>query len=192
MAKKEPIVIAVVGFTGSGKSEATARFVARGFTRFAYSDAIYEEMQRLGYDISIHDEAVQQRVREGLRKEFGMGVAADRIMPRVEAAVEKGENVVIESLYSWSEYKKTKERFGKQFSVLAVYAPPRLRYERLKSRPARPISEDSARSRDYTEIENIEKAGPIAMADWTIKNLGAKDEFLSEVDALIDKILQEN
>ncbi len=192
MAKKEPIIIAVVGLTGSGKSEATACFVERGFTRFAYSDAIYEEMQRLGYDVSIHDEAIQQRVREGLRKEFGMGVAADRIMPRVEAAVERGENVVIESLYSWSEYKKTRGRFGKQFGVLAVYAPPGLRYARLKSRPARSISEDSARSRDYAEIENIEKAGPIAMADWTIQNLGDKESFLAEVNALIDKIIQEN
>lgn len=189
MAKTEPIVIAVVGLTGSGKSEATIRFVERGFTRFAYSDAIYEEIQRLGYDISVHDEAIQQRVREGLRKEFGMGVAADRIMPRVEDAVRRGENVVIESLYSWAEYKKTKERFGDQFRVLAVYSPPKLRYERLRARPARPISEDSARSRDYTEIENIEKAGPIAMADWTIPNLGAKEEFLAEVDALIGKIL---
>ncbi len=192
MAKNKAIVIAVVGLTGSGKSEATARFVERGFTRFAYSDAIYEEMQRLGYDISVHDEVIQQRVREGLRKEFGMGVAADRIMPRVEAAVERDENVVIESLYSWSEYKKTRGRFGEQFRVLAVYAPPKIRYTRLKSRPARPISEDSARSRDYTEVENIEKAGPIAMADWTIKNLGDKESFLAEVDALIDKILQEN
>lgn len=190
MAK--PIVIAVVGLAGSGKGEATARFAARGFTRFGYNDAIYEEMQRLGYDISVHDEVIQQRVREGLRKEFGMGVAADRIMPRVEAAVERGENVVIESLYSWSEYKKTKERFGERFRVLSVYAPPKFRYERLRTRPARPISEDSARSRDYTEIENIEKAGPIAMADWTVQNLGTKEEFISEVDALIDKILREN
>ena len=187
MAK--PIIIAVVGLTGSGKSEATGRFVARGFTRFAYSDAIYEEMQRLGYDISVHDEEIQQKVREGLRKEFGMGVAADRIMPRVESAVLRGEKVVIESLYSWSEYKKTKERFGEQFRVLAVYAPPKLRYARLKIRPVRSISEDSARSRDYSEIENIEKAGPIAMADWTIKNIGDKESFFAEVDALVDKVL---
>ncbi len=190
MAK--PIIIALVGLAGSGKSEATSRFVERGFTRFAYSDAVYEEMQRLGYDTSVHDEAIQQRVREGLRKEFGMGVAADRIMPRVEAAVDRGENVVIESLYSWSEYKKTKERFGEQFRALAIYAPPKIRYARLKSRPVRPISEDSARSRDYTEIENIEKAGPIAMADWLIQNLGPKESFLAEVDVLIDKIFKEN
>ena len=188
-SKAKPIIVAVVGLTGSGKTEAVGRFVERGFSRFAYSDAIYEEMQRLGYDISVHDEAIQQRVREGLRKEFGMGVAADRIMPRVEDAVLRGENVVIESLYSWSEYKKTRERFGERFKILAVYAPPQLRYARLKNRTARPISEDSARSRDYTEIENIEKAGPIAMADWMIVNTGTKDEFHRAVDSVIDRAL---
>lgn len=186
----KPIIIAVVGLTGSGKSEATARFAEHGFfTRFAYSDAIYEEMQRLGYDISVHDETIQQQVREGLRKEFGMGVAADRIMPRVEAAVNRGKNVVIESLYSWSEYKKTKDKFGEQFRVFAVYAPPEIRYERLAKRQMRPIDKNTARLRDYAEIENIEKAGPIAMADWTVQNIGGKEEFLHAVDLLISHIL---
>jgi dephospho-CoA kinase len=186
----KPIVIAVVGLTGSGKSEAVSRFVERGFTRFAYSDAIYEELERLGFDRNTHDESVHQTFRENLRKEFGMGVAADRIMPRVEQAVAGGENVVIESLYSWSEYKITKNRFGDQFRVLAVYSPPDLRYTRLVERAIRPLDQETAHSRDYAEIENIEKAGPIAMADWTIQNIGTKYEFLNEVDFLISKILE--
>lgn len=189
MAKAKPIIIAVVGLAGSGKSEATARFVERGFTRFAYSDAIYEELERLGFE---RNEKNERMVRENLRKEFGMGVAADRIMPRVEEATARSENVVIESLYSWAEYKITRERFGEQFKVLAVYAPPYLRYTRLASRPVRPLDRDAAQSRDYAEIEISDKAGPIAMADWMIKNLGDKESFLAEVDALIAEILQEN
>lgn len=188
MAKNEPIIIAVVGLTGSGKDEATARFAEHGFTRFGYNDAIYEELDRLGLE---QNEQNERKVREGLRKEFGMGIAAERIMPRVEVAVNRGENAVIVSLYSWSEYKITKERFGDQFKVLTIYAPPHLRYERLAKRSVRPLDPGVARSRDYAEIENIEKAGPIAMADWTIQNLGTKEEFLAEVDALVDRILAE-
>lgn len=184
------IVVAVVGLAGSGKTDATERFIARGFTRFAYSDAIYEELERLGFDRNTHDEAVHQRVREAVRKEFGMGVAALRILPRVEEAVKQGKNVVIESLYSWSEYKITKERFGENFKVLAIYAPPVLRYARLAARPVRPLSSETAQSRDYAEIENIEKAGPIAMADWTIVNTEDRKTFLRKVDLVIDSIFQ--
>lgn len=182
---KEPLVIAVVGLTGSGKTDAVARFVSHGFTRFAYSDAIYEELDRLGLERNEKNERI---IREDLRKEFGMGVAAIRIMPRVGNAVARRENVVIESLYSWSEYKITKERFGNQFHVLAIYAPPAIRYQRLALRPVRPLDYVSAQSRDYTEIENIEKGGPIAMADWTIQNIGSRENFLEMVDELIDNI----
>ncbi len=179
-------IIAVVGLTGSGKTDASQRFVEAGFVRFAYSDAIYEELERLGLE---RNEKNERTVREGLRKEFGMAMAADRIMPRVEEAVSQGHDVVIESLYSWSEYKKTKERFGDQFRVLAIYAPPDLRYDRLANRPVRPLDRETAHSRDYAEIDPpVEKAGPIAMADWTIQNIGTREEFLKAVDTLIDEI----
>lgn len=183
----KPLVIAVVGLTGSGKTDASTRFVERGFTRFAYSDAIYEELEHLGLE---RTEQNERMVRENLRKEFGMGVAADRIMPRVEEAVSKGENVVIESLYSWSEFKITKKRFGDQFRVLAIYASPDIRYARLEKRAIRPLARDVAQSRDYAEIDPpVEKAGPIAMADWTITNIGTHEDFLKNLDALIDSLV---
>src|SRR3989338_7735426 len=120
---ENPIVIAVVGLAGSGKTDATERFIVRGLVR-------------------------------------------------VEAYAEGRKNIVIESLYSWSEYKIVKERFGDSFKVLAIYAPPSIRYERLGKRKIRPLSPEEARARDYAEIENIEKAGPITMGDWTIQNTG--------------------
>lgn len=183
----KPIIIAVVGLTGSGKTDASNLFVERGFTRYRYSDAVYEELDNRCLE---HNEKNERAIREELRRNFGMGMAADRIMPRVEAAVGRGENVVIESLYSWSEYKKTKERFGEQFKVLAIYAPPETRYDRLARRNIRPIDFETARSRDYAEIENVEKAGPIVVADWTIINTGTQEQFLFEVNKLIELILK--
>lgn len=185
MAK--PIIIVVVGLIGSGKTEAIECFRERGFTRFGYNDVVYEELDRLGLERIEKNERV---VREKLRKDFGMAVAALRTIPKIEAATARGENVVIESLYMWSEYKVTKEKFGDSFRVLAIYAPSHLRYERLSGRPVRPLTLEEAGSRDYAEIENLEKGGPIAMADWTIQNTGTKEDFLREVDRLITKILE--
>lgn len=113
---------------------------------------------------------------------------ADRSLPKVEAGLTEGKDVVAESLYSWAEYKIMKERFGDAFRALAIYAPPQIRYERLAKRPVRPLAPEAARSRDYAEIEGTDKAGPIAIADWTISNLESREEFLKNVDALIDEI----
>jgi len=63
--------------------------------------------------------------------------------------------------------------------VVAVYAPPKLRYARISKRKVdrnddslrnRTFTKQEAESRDYAEIENIEKGGPIAMADYTLVN----------------------
>ena len=184
MAK--PIIVAVVGLAGSGKTDTTERFLARGFSRVGFNDPLYEELERRGLPrIQEHE----RPVREELRRVFGMGVMATRALGRVEAFALQGKPVVIESMYSWSEYKIVKEKFGDTFKVLAVYAPPRVRYERLGKRRIRPLSFEEARSRDWAEIENIEKAGPIAIADWTILNTKSRDDFLKDVDGVIDVLL---
>ena len=183
---ENPIVIAVVGLAGSGKTDATERFIVRGFVRVGFNDSIYEELERRGLS---RNQTNERAIREGLRRDYGMGVAAVRALPRVEAYAEEGKNIVIESLYSWSEYKIVKERFGDGFKVLAIYAPPSIRYERLGKRKIRPLSPEEARARDYAEIENIEKAGPIAIADWAIRNTKSRDDFLKEVDTIIDSLL---
>lgn len=182
------IIIAVVGLIGSGKSEAVARFVEHGFERVGFNDIVLkEEMPRRGLSLNEKDERM---VREELRAQEGMGVMAKRSLPNVEAALKQGKNVVVESLYSWDEYKIMKERFGGQFKVLAIYAPPEVRYRRLAGRPIRPLSRENAISRDYAQIENLDQAGPIAMADWTVQNIDSRDEFLKAVDECLNKVFR--
>jgi dephospho-CoA kinase len=178
-------IIAVVGLIGAGKTTATPRFTARGFVRVGFNDVIYQELDQRGLGRTENEE---RRVREELRKAFGMGVVATRALPIIESLVSEGKRVVIESLYSWSEYKILKERFGEDLRVLAIYAPPHLRYERLAKRAKRSYSPDVARSRDYAQIEHLEQAGPIAMADWTINNTATKKDFYAQTDALIKSL----
>ena len=188
MQTEQTIIIAVVGLTGSGKTDATERFIAAGCIRVGFNDRVYEELDQQGLE---RTEQNERTVREALRRDHGLGVMAERSLPKIEEAMKAGGAVVIESLYSWSEYKIMKERFGVQFNVLAIYAPPALRYARLATRLVRPLSPDLAASRDYAEIEPpVEKAGPIAMADRTIQNLGAHEDFLHTVDIFIKEILE--
>ena len=54
----------------------------------------------------------------------------------------------------------------------------------------RPLSAEDARKRDYAEIENIEKGGPIAMADYTIVNEQSAGDLKSQVLAIIEEITE--
>ena len=97
----------------------------------------------------------------------------------------KNTSVILESLYSWEEYLVIEKEFGVLFKVLAIYASPDTRIERLKSRPHRPLTSDEVKSRDYSQIANLHQAGPIARADYTIINEGTPEEMFEKIDVVL-------
>lgn len=173
-------IIAVVGMCGSGKSEAVKYFVNKGFRKVYFGDVVIRELKSKGLEIN---EANERKVRESLRKEFGMGVMAMKSIDIIKEYFKK-DNVVIESMYSWEEFKIIKEAFGDNFEVLAIYTTKKLRYERLGKREFRPLTLEEAISRDLSEIGNLDKGGPIAYADYTIIN----DSNLNGLNKNLEKL----
>jgi dephospho-CoA kinase len=53
----------------------------------------------------------------------------------------------------------------------------------------RPLTAEQARARDFAEIENVNKGGPIAMADFTIRNDGTLAELEQQAMAIV-KVLR--
>ncbi|MBE2216935.1 MAG: AAA family ATPase [Ignavibacteria bacterium] len=170
-------IIAVVGMCGSGKSEAVKFFVDKGFKRVYFGEVVMNEMKTLELEVN---EANERATRENLRKEFGMGAMAVKSLPLIEEYL-KEDNVVIESLYSWEEFKILKEKFGEAFKLLTIYTTKALRYERLLKRPFRPLTNDESKSRDISEIEKLDKGGPIAYTDYTVINDGTLEEMNAEL-----------
>ena len=166
-------IIAVIGMCGSGKSEVVKFFEGHGYKKVYFGGVVMDEIKRLGLEVN---EANERMTRENLRKEFGMGAMAVKSLNKIEEFYMTG-NVVIESLYSWDEYKIVKDKFGGSFKLLTVYTTKSLRYERLAKRPVRPLTEEEARSRDYSEIEKLDKGGPIAFTDYLVINDGTLEEL---------------
>ena len=190
MSKKNKI-IALVGMTGAGKSIVADYLVGKdwGFARFG--QIVLDEVKRQGLEPKEENE---RPIREQMRREHGMAAMAILNIPKFDAIL-KEKNLVADGLYSWSEYKELKKYYGDRLNIVAVYAPPKLRYERLARRRLkatdkdlrnRPATEEQAKARDFAEIENIEKGGPIAMADFTILNT----EEIYSVYEQIEKILK--
>ena len=166
---------------GSGKSEAVKFFEESGYRRVYFGEVVMNEMKALGLEVNEQNE---RATRENLRKEFGMGAMAVKSLPVIEELVKQG-NVVIESLYSWEEFKIIKEKFGDSFSLLTIYTTKQLRYERLMKRGFRPLSTEESMSRDISEIEKLDKGGPIAFTDYLVSN----DSSLEDLNLKLKKYL---
>ncbi len=177
-------VVSIVGMAGSGKSEVARVFEANGFTRIRFGDLTDEEIDRRGL---VPNEANERYVRELLRKEHGMSAYAKLNLVRIDE-VSIRSNVVIDGLYSWEEYTFLKNYYGDDFSVVAVWSSPATRYSRLASRLNRPLSLKDAASRDGAEIENVNKGGPIAMADFTIINESSVEDLRRETKRVITRL----
>ncbi len=178
-------VVAIVGMSGSGKSEAARVFEQKGFIRIRFGDITDEEVRKRGLALNEENE---RRIREELRKE-DMAAYARLNLPRIESSLMKS-NVIIDGLYSWEEYKFLKGKYGDDLIIVSIYSSPKTRYGRLAQRHIRPLTGNEARSRDHAEIENLNKGGPIAMADYTIMNEVAKEELLQEIERLINRLEQ--
>lgn len=184
--QKTKKIIAVVGMAGSGKTEAIEYLQEKfHWPKVYFGDVVFDEMKKVGLEMNQDNE---RETRERLRKEEGMGVCAKRSLDKIQQAQKQSDVVLVESLYSWEEYKIMKRAFGDAFQVVAVFASPALRFSRLQNRPVRPLKTfEEFEKRDWTEIEGTDKGGPIAVADHTILN----EQSLNELHAQLDGVLEE-
>lgn len=167
---KNKLILAVVGMSGSGKSE-VIKFLKKKFSApvIYFGTATFDELKKARLEVN---EKNERYMREKIRRDLGMGAYATLNLPKIAKLLENNKTVLIESLYSWSEYKIIRKKFGDIFKVVAVVASPAVRQKRLGRRQERPLNKKESLVRDYSEIENLEKGGPIAMADFTIVNEG--------------------
>jgi dephospho-CoA kinase len=177
-------VVAVVGMTGSGKSEVARMFRDDVFAMVRFGDATDEELKKKGLPLTEENE---RPVREAFRKKKGMAAYAILNLPRIDAAL-KISDVVVDGLYSWEEYMHLKEYYGDGLVIVAVYSSPKVRYTRLGSRKVRPLTPEASASRDYAEIENMNKGGPIVKADYTVINESSFDNLKRQVEGIIASV----
>lgn len=179
-------VIALVGMCGSGKSVCCEEFRARGWEYVYFGGVTMRELERRGWERSEKNERV---VREELRRVHGPAAFAILLLDEIEEKLKIG-NVCLDGLYSWSELKVLRKALGDRLTVVAIVTERKKRYARIALRDVRPLSPEQAESRDVAEIENMEKGGPIAMADLYLFNEGDIDQFRRQTDELIDRAEQ--
>lgn len=126
-----------------------------------------------------------------MRKQEGQAVLAKHVARKTFEYFEQGEStVILDGLYSWSEYKYLEETFGDKLTVIAVATAKKLRRQRVLERKDahRKYTLEQLITREVAEIENLEKGGPIAYADYTLVNNGTQEELIEDLEKTIGEI----
>lgn len=174
MSKK---IIAIVGMSGSGKSEAGKFFQKNGYEVLRFGLVIDEAIKNAGLPWTPKNNVI---FRKKVREKLGMAAVAIKLFPKIEKLQSKKNKIVLDGLYSWDEYIYLKEKLP-NLNILCVYTRPEIRYSRLVSRTERRFTRNEARERDITEIEDVQKGGPIAICDYLIKNESTMEELHKEL-----------
>jgi dephospho-CoA kinase len=178
-------IVAFVGLAGVGKSSAVEYLSNKGYPKVYFGGVILEAMEKAGIDDTQENE---KAFREGIRTREGKDFVAKTIINQIHDLINVGQHrIVADGLYSWTEYKALKHAFPGELSLVAVVATKKHRHHRLLNRPIRPLTQAEADQRDWAEIENLEKGGPIAIADHYIIN----DDNIELFHRNIDQVLQD-
>lgn len=181
MTQPHAKIIALVGLAGSGKSSAVEYLTEKGFPKIYFGGVIYKAMDEAGIEKTWDN---QQQFREEIRRREGKDFVIKRVIKNIHDLVNAGQNkIVLDGLYTWSEYKLLKHEFPGQVVVIAIVTPKYLRYQRMAKRIERPMQPHEVDQRDWSEIENLEKGGPIAIADYFIINDGSLEQLHQKIDA---------
>ena len=181
-------IIAVVGMSGSGKSVVVDYLTEKGFPKVYFGGMIYKEMKLRGIEITSDGESEKQ-FREMIRETEGKDWVVKQVIEETINLINAGQKrIVLDGLYSWTEYKILKKEFPGQLTVLAVVVPKALRHFRVGKRPERPFNTKEIQERDRSEVENLEKGGPIAMADYYVLNDDSVAKLHNDVDVILDRI----
>lgn len=185
----KPLILTFIGMPGAGKSSCvdyTLEHYPNVPPVLYFGGITVDEVVRRGLEVNEENE---RTIREDIRAKEGKASHAKRISAKIDDYIAQGhDRIVVDGLYSWSEYKFFKEKYGDAAVIVAIAAPRQLRHERLRNRPVRPLSEEAVSSREVAEIENLEKGGPIANADYTLINNKTPEFLYEQLDELLAEL----
>lgn len=164
---------------GSGKGELAKLFREKGVKVITMSDVLRERYNKEAREGErLMDFAIRMRML------YGKGVVAKMCIEKIG----NEDLVVLDGVRNWEEVEEFK-KYGNVI-IIAVHSPPRLRYERLLKRGRKddlPTIEGLIK-RDWEELE-MGIGSVIALADYIIVNDSTIEEFKSEAEELISRLL---
>ena len=177
------MIIGLTSFIGAGKTTVCDYLVEKGFVFYSLSDILREEVKSRGQGITRER---LQKVGNELRKKYGSAVLAKRILEKLE----QGKDYVIDSIRNPAEIEELRKR--KDFALVFVDAPIKLRFDRTKARKREsdPMTLEDFKKAEQRELESKDSANQQLlkcreMADFVVHNDSTLENLYKKIDELI-------
>lgn len=182
------MIIGLTGRIASGKEAVSRFFIEKGFKHFFVSKELREELEKRGMEISRKN---LQDLGDELRAKEGNGFLAKRMLEKLDSG-----NFVIDGIRNPGEVDEFRKE--KNFVLIAIDAPQKIRYERSISRSK---TSDAKTWEEFLkmderdlgeEIESGQQVGKcMAMADFKIYNDSDLDALNIKIKEIFEKIKNE-
>lgn len=179
-------IIATTGMPGSGKGEVLKYLKEKGIPAFVMREAVQAEMEKKG--IEINNKNLREYGTE-LRKKKGNDIVAKMCLPSIKELSKKHKIILVDGIRGYSEVKIFKKELTENFILIAIFASPKTRFERLRARGKNwdMKSWKEFKWRDDVEL-NWGLGNVIALADYIINNSGTLEELNKQIDGILSKI----
>jgi len=187
-------VIGITGTLASGKTSVKDFFLSHFSSYFvSLSDIIKEELMKEGKELKRGN-----FIEKGneLRKKYGNQILVEVATLTLPEKIEK-QLLIIDGIRNPGEVEFLREKFGRDFVLIAVDAPKELRFKRLLERGK---EGDPKTFEEFLKIEEVDlgKSQPeygqkveecLKLADYLIVNDGSIDELNKKVEEISKAIL---
>lgn len=177
------MIIATTGMGGCGKGEVLKYLEKKGFRSVVMRTVVEDEMRRKGVEVN------NKNLREyatKMRKEKGMDVVAKMCVPIIRNLLKNEKAILVDGVRSYEEVELYRKEFGNDFILIAIFAPLKLRFERLKKRgrewDMRTL--DELKWRDEVEL-GWGTGKSITLADFMVDNSGSLENLQRQIDKII-------
>lgn len=175
------MIIGMTGRIAAGKETLTDFLRKKGFVYFKTSTILAEELEKRGLEVNRWN---MQNLGDELRGKDGPGALMKMLLEKTEP----GKNCIFDSLRNPEEAEFLKNN-ARDFILVAVDAPQKLRFERIikRGKPSDPKTwEDFLKidNRDFSDRENPmgQQVGKcMALADFSINNDSTLEEFQRQI-----------
>jgi len=186
------MIIGLTGTIASGKDIIADVLKKRGFIALSLSDEVREEAKVRGIELTREN---LQKLGNDMRKEFGNGILAQRILMKI---TNPQKNYVINGIRNTSEITELKN--WPSFYLMAVDSPQQTRFQRMMTRN-RPS--DPKNFYEFTKVDAIDLgqgqdnsgqqvAACMKMADCSIFNDFSVERLTDKVNFMVQQIMNKD
>ncbi len=174
-------VILLVGMPGAGKEEFVRVALKKGYAVIRMGDVVREYVQSMGFPL---ENKIVGKIAGEERDKHGVGIWARRTVEKIKR--QKAQNVVIDGIRCMEEVDIYREEFGENVHLVGIFAPRRIRFERILKR-ARP--DDVRTWEEFVAREERELSWGLgkvfALSDHMLLNIRTLEEYWAEVESFL-------